>query len=199
MQFKYRNPFPFLGMMLALLEMAQSAMPQRTTKTTGPNTKQGTQRVSIQHCINIKRKQLRKYVVKFRKCLSKLRIPSRVLVMYQSRSVARGFIMLKPIKNIWKSNMYLTLLLYFLNSEWLRPWSDCKYAQASLRLCCSQSRKVRVSRVFVHMMLNPRLPGLRLATCLPVRKKNIYLYWWFKSLKLEPNRAKLLCCKTYTP
>ena len=34
-------------MMLALLEMAQSAMPQRATKTTGPNTKQGTQRVFI--------------------------------------------------------------------------------------------------------------------------------------------------------
>ena len=117
MQFKYRNQFPFLGMVLALLEMAQNATPQRTTKTTGPNTKQGTQRVSIQHCINIKRKQLRKYVVKFRKCLSKLRIPSLVLVMYQSRSVARGFIMLKPIKNIWRSNMYLTLLLYFLDSE----------------------------------------------------------------------------------
>ena len=32
MQFKYRNQIPFLGMMLALLEMAQSAMPQRTTK-----------------------------------------------------------------------------------------------------------------------------------------------------------------------
>ena len=30
-------------------------------------------------------------------------------------------------------------------------------------------------------------------------KKHIYLYWWFKSLKLEPYRAKLLCCKTYTP
>ena len=37
-------------------------------------------------------------------------------------------------------------------------------AQAGLCLCCSQSRKVRVSRVYAHMMLKPRLPGLRLAT-----------------------------------
>ena len=54
MQYKYRNQLQFLSTMLALLEMAQSAMPQRTTKTTGPNTKQGTEEFSFQHCINIK-------------------------------------------------------------------------------------------------------------------------------------------------
>ena len=68
--------------------------------------------------------------------------------------------MLKPTKNIWRSNRYLTLLA-----------NDKGTDQTSLCLCCSQSRKVRVSRVFVHMMLKPRLPGLRLATRLPVRKK----------------------------
>ena len=40
-------------------------------------------------------------------------------------------------------------------------------AQAGLHLCCSQSRKVRVSCIYAHMMLKPmRLPGLRLATLL---------------------------------
>ena len=92
--------------MLVLLEMAQSAMPQKTTtkkkkkkkKKQGQTQNKAHKEFSFQHCINIKRKQLRKYVVKFRKCLSKLRIPSRDLVTYQSRSLARGFIMLKPTK-----------------------------------------------------------------------------------------------------
>ena len=44
MQFKYRNQFQFLSTVLALLEMAQSAMPQ-----TGPSTKQGTGEFSFQH------------------------------------------------------------------------------------------------------------------------------------------------------
>ena len=35
----------------------------------------------------------------------------------EDMSVARGFIMLKPTKNIWRIKKYLTLLLYFLDSE----------------------------------------------------------------------------------
>ena len=34
----------------------------------------------------------------------------------------------------------------------------CGYAQADLRLCCLQSRKIRVSRVYAHMMLKPWPP-----------------------------------------
>ena len=110
MQFKYRNQFQFLSTVLALLEMAQSAMPERTTKTTGANTKQGSDEFSFQHCINIKRKQLRKYVVKFRKCLSKLRIPSRGLVTYQSEKNKHLFMLVIQVIEIRTKSCKTALL-----------------------------------------------------------------------------------------
>ena len=73
MQFKYRNQFPFLSTMLALLEMAQSAMPQKQQKQQNQKQNKAHKEFSFEHCIKIKRKQLRKYVEKFRNCLSKFK------------------------------------------------------------------------------------------------------------------------------
>ena len=50
--------------MLALLEMAQSVMPKEQQKQQGQTQNKAHKEFSFQHCINIKRKQLRKYVVK---------------------------------------------------------------------------------------------------------------------------------------
>ena len=50
-------------------------------------------------------------------------------------------------------------------------WSACADVQAGLRFCCWQWRKVRVSPVYAHMMLNPLLLGFRLATGL------LFLCW----------------------
>ena len=73
------------------------------------------------------------------------------------RGVARGFIMLKPMEN------YGYFTFQIANNK-------CADQTARMRrLICAllfASNKVSVSRFEAHMMVKPRHPGPRLATCL---------------------------------